>query len=310
MGDRVRITDVAPRDGLQNESGIVPTTEKARLVNAIARSGVDEVEVTSFVSPTWIPQLADAAKLCAMIAETKPEGVEYSALVPNERGMERLLAVNEAAVDACSRRVIDRAGFFIAASESFSRKNTNASIAETIERFGPIARMSKEAGLGVRAYVSCVIACPFEGPIEPASVARVAGMLGAFEPDEIDLGDTIGAGGHDSISQLLEALDRARSAGLFSSHLALHLHDTHGRAGECVRSGLEAGIRRFDGAASGLGGCPYASTDGERAPGNISTDLLVRTIEGEGFETGLDRAGASEAASLAAKVVADAGTAS
>lgn len=301
MGERVRIIDVAPRDGLQNESGIVPTTEKARLVDACARSGVDEVEVTSFVSPKWIPQLGDAADLCAMIAAAKPEGVEYSALVPNERGMERVLTVNEAAIDAHGRRVIDRVSVFAAASETFSQKNTNGSIAETMARFEPVVRMAREASLPVRGYLSCVIACPFEGPIEPQVVARRALDLANLSIDEVDLGDTIGAGDADSMTRMLTAVHERWSGEV--SRLALHLHDTFGRAAECVRAGLEAGIRRFDGSAAGLGGCPYASTETNRAPGNIDAGLLVRTIHEAGFSTGVDAARLDEASQVARQVV-------
>lgn len=305
MGERVRITDVAPRDGLQNESGIVPTSEKARLVEAIARTGVDEVEVTSFVSPAWIPQLGDAADLCALIAPAKPEGVVYSALVPNEKGMERLLEVNELAMQEHGRRVIDKVSVFTAASETFSKRNTNASIAETIERFEPVAKLRREHGLRLRAYVSCVIACPFEGPISTSQVQRVIRGLEGLEPDEIDLGDTIGAGTPESIRAMLEG---ARVADAWVENLpadawVLHLHDTFGRAGACLEAALEVGVRSFDASVAGLGGCPYASTPERRAPGNVSTQVLVDVIGGAGFMSGVDRDCLREASRMAEEIV-------
>ena len=307
MGDRIRITDVAPRDGLQNERGIVPTSEKARLIEAIARTGVDEVEVTSFVSPKWIPQLGDAAEVCGLIAPTKPEGVVYSALVPNEKGMERLLEVNAAAERGLGRRVIDKVSVFTAASETFSRRNTNASIQESITRFDPVVRMSRESKLALRGYVSCAIACPFEGPIEPEAVSEVAFRLADLGIEEIDIGDTIGAGTRDSTRRMLEAV-LAKWAGerVDGSTLTLHLHDTFGRAGECVRAGLEIGIRSFDGSVAGIGGCPYASTPGNPAPGNVATELLVQIAEREGYATKVDHRLIEDASGVAQTIIASA----
>lgn len=308
MGERVRIIDVAPRDGLQNESGFVPTAEKARLVNACALSGVDEVEATSFVSPKWIPQLGDAAELCNLIAGSKPEGVVYSALVPNEKGMARLLEVNDASCRAHGRRVIDKVSVFTAASETFSRKNTNASIAETIERFQPVRRLAREQELSFLVYVSCVIACPYEGATSPEHVQAVLRLLDVLEPDEVDLGDTIGAGRPDTVTAMIEA---ARSADAWTDNLpddawVLHLHDTHAKAGACVVAALAAGIRRFDGSVAGLGGCPYASTETTRAPGNIDTALLVRTVEEAGYDTAVDHDRLAVAAGVAGELVAPA----
>ena len=303
MPERVRITDVGPRDGLQNEAGFVPTAEKAALVRALALSGVDEVEVTSFVSPKWVPQLGDAAELCQMIGEDKPKGVVYSALVPNERGMEGVLSANERA----GRRLIDKVGVFTAASETFSRKNTNATIAETIERFGPVVRLARQHGIRVRGYVSCVVACPFEGEIEPLAVASVAGRLMDLGVDELDLGDTIGAGAAESVGRMLAvvlgALDESHGG---SSDVTLHLHDTHGRAAECVRVGLELGIRSFDSSVAGLGGCPYAGTGDNRAPGNIGTGVLLGAVEAAGLSHGVDRWRLGEAEELARRLVAPA----
>lgn len=295
MTDRARITDVAPRDGLQNEplrgGAPIPTAQKAALVRALAASGVDEVEITSFVSARWIPQLGDAAELCALLAEDKPGGVVYSALVPNERGMQGLLAANAAA----GRRLIDKASVFTAASETFSLRNTNATIAETIERFRPVVASARENGLALRGYVSCAIECPFEGPIAPSAAARVVGELRRLGIEEIDLGDTIGAGTPERTAALLSAVADEAPVGA----LVLHLHDTFGRATACVRQALAMGVRSFDGSAGGLGGCPFASTAHARAPGNISTRLLVQTVHSAGVRTGVDLDRLAEADTIA-----------
>ncbi|HZW08312.1 MAG TPA: hydroxymethylglutaryl-CoA lyase [Phycisphaerales bacterium] len=299
MPDRVRITDVAPRDGLQNEPGFVPTAQKAALVRAIAASGVDEVEITSFVSPKRVPQLADAAALCDLLREDKPAGVLFSALAPNEQGLGGVLAAN----DRAGRRLIDKVSVFTAASESFSRNNTNATIDETLARFAPVVRTAHGAGLVVRGYVSCVVACPFEGPIDPWAVAAVAGRLADLGIEEIDLGDTIGAGSPETvgrvISTALEYLDESHGWS-DASRLTLHLHDTGGRASECVRVALELGVRSFDGATGGLGGCPYASTPGRRAPGNLSTVDLVDAVERAGLRHRVDRSRLDQAEAAAA----------
>lgn len=307
MPERVRITDVGPRDGLQNEPGAVPTAGKAALVRALAACGVREVEVTSFVSPKWVPQLGDAAELCGLLAAGKPSGVVYSALVPNERGMEGVLEANRRA----GFRLIDKVGVFTAASESFSRKNTNASVAETMERFGPVVRLAREQGIAVRGYVSCAVACPFEGAIEPLAVAAVAGRLVELGVDEVDLGDTIGAGTPETVGRMLatvlEALDEAHGGGSSATRgeaVTLHLHDTHGLAGACVRVALELGIRSFDASVAGLGGCPYAGTETARAPGNIATATLLDAVERAGFAHGVERGKLEEAAELARGLVA------
>lgn len=306
MPEHVRITDVAPRDGLQNEAGFVPTERKAALVRALAASGVDEVEVTSFVSPRWVPQLGDAAELCGILSADKPTGIIYSSLVPNERGMETLLEVNQAA----GRRLIDKVSVFTAASETFSQKNTNASISETIDRFRRVIAMAKEGGLVTRGYVSCIVDCPFEGPVEPFTVASVAGRLADLGVDEIDLGDTTGTGTPESIGRVtstaLQYLDESHDWS-DASKFTLHLHDTHGRAAGCVRVALELGVRSFDGAAGGLGGCPFASTEHARAPGNISTATLLDAIEAAGLIHGVDRARHAAASDLAESVRAEAG---
>lgn len=314
MPDVVRITDVSPRDGLQNEPGVIPTAQKARLIELLCATGVDEVEVTSFVSPKWVPQLGDAAELFSRlkslaVSENSRPGVHntpmFSALVPNERGMQSALDV----LRTWPGR-LGKVSVFTAASEAFSLKNTNASIAETIDRFGPVIAAAHGAGLAVRGYVSCVVACPFEGAVAPARVAEVVRRLASLGIDELDLGDTIGAGSPESITAMLDAVGgvwRVR-AGPGTSHAdmktTLHLHDTFGRAPACVEAALASGVRSFDGAVSGLGGCPYASTPHRRAPGNIDTKLLVETIHRAGFTTGVDLARLDEAAAYAREIVA------
>lgn len=305
----VRITDVAPRDGLQAESVPVSTERKAALVRAVQATGVAEVEVSSFVSPKWIPQLGDAAELFALLAPSKPDTVQYSALVPNEKGLDAALAVNQSARSAHGvERLIDKVSVFTAASETFAARNTNATIADTIERFRPLIPRAHARGLRVRAYISCVVACPFEGDIPPTAVAEVARALLDIGADEIDLGDTIGAGTPDSVAALLteiiDVLDGRAVNDFGEPTLTLHLHDTFGRAAECVRTALEIGVRSFDASSGGLGGCPYASTPGRRAPGNIAMSTLVRTIEGMGFATGVDPVAQAEADRVATGMMA------
>ncbi|MFO0833518.1 MAG: hydroxymethylglutaryl-CoA lyase [Phycisphaerales bacterium] len=299
----VRVTDVAPRDGLQNEPGVIALDDKLKLVRLLATTGVDEVEVTSFVSPKWVPQLADARPLCDAIAKDppKPPGVMYSVLVPNDKGMDQALEVNQQA----GRRVLDKVSVFTAASETFSRKNTNASIEETIERFRPVVARAKANSLLVRGYVSCAVACPFEGAIKPQAVASVSRRLADLGVDEISLGDTIGAGTPESVVAMLDGV-RAGLSGEWTSDefkLNLHLHDTFGRAAACVVAALSAGVRSFDASVAGLGGCPYASTPGKRAPGNIDTSLLIRTIRDRGFSTGATPDTLAEAAAFARSIV-------
>ncbi|MBL9032345.1 MAG: hydroxymethylglutaryl-CoA lyase [Phycisphaerae bacterium] len=294
MPDRVRITDVSPRDGLQNEPGTIPTAHKARLVRALDASGVDEIEVTSFVSAKWLPQLGDAAELLGMLAATKPPGIVYSALVPNEQGMRAAIEVNERA----ARRVVDKVAVFTAASETFSKRNTNATIAETLRRFDPVIALARGKGLLVRGYISCAVECPFEGRIAPERVAHVAQALFDMGVDELDLGDTIGAAEPETINLLLHAI-ASRLGDRLWPMTTLHLHDTFGRAAECVREALQLGVRSFDGAVSGLGGCPYASTPGRRAPGNIDTERLVRVVLESGYSTGVNLDGLARAASVA-----------
>ncbi len=487
MPERVRITDVSPRDGLQNEAGVISTADKVRLVELLIEAEVDEIEVSSFVSPKWVPQLGDAAEVfgalspmlarrshapcgsppfgrgqgegsgspparprnsremtvfarglrremtaaevllwsrlqrrqvgglkfrrqqpfgpfvldfycasCRVAVEvdgashsglvaterdarreaylrdhgvrvgrfandevrlaldrvveiigrvcrgeihefrtregvvaaipdhptfdplrpgrradqgTSPSGggsaAMLSALVPNERGLDAALEVNRAA----GFPLIGKVSVFTAASEAFARKNTNASIAETLDRFKPVVARVHAAGLLVRGYLSCVIACPFDGPTAPGAVAEWSGRLLELGVDELDLGDTIGAGTPETVRVMLDAVSRVCPIDGSRVPLTLHLHDTFGRAADCVRAALQMGVGSFDGSVAGLGGCPYAATrlaDGTMrpAPGNISTELLVETIEDAGFDTGVDHDGLDDAAAFAREVVA------
>ncbi len=302
MPGHVRITDVAPRDGLQNEAATISTPDKIRLIRALCATGVEEVEATSFVSPKWVPQLADGPEVLAAVAHISPRPI-ISALVPNVHGMDAALRVNERAYAETGRVVIDKIAVFTAASETFTKKNTNATIAETIERFRPVVVLARKHALLVRAYVSCVIACPFEGPTPPSSVARVASMLADLGVDEIDLGDTIGAGEPATVTAMLTAAMAAPGAAN-NAELAwtLHLHDTFGRALACVKAALDVGIRSFDGAAGGLGGCPYAGTPDRRAPGNISTTALVGAIHDARYETSVNREALNRASELASNL--------
>ncbi len=306
MSDRVRITEVGPRDGLQNESGVIPTESKIRLVELCARSGVDEVEVTSFVSPKWVPQLGDGSDVLrgsmhARNQARRRDRVAFSALVPNDRGMASLKTL----MDQLGTLPVDKVSVFTAASETFNRTNTNATVAESIQRFQPVVSEARRLGLRVRGYVSCVVACPFEGAIAPDRVCEVARMLVDVGVDEIDLGDTIGAGRPESIGALLLSVRDALGREWWTpERMALHLHDTFGRAEACVRTGLDLGVRSFDGSVAGLGGCPYASTPERRAPGNISTETLVRTIRDAGLTTGVDEDALGEAAAYARSIVA------
>ncbi len=283
MPEMVRITDVSPRDGLQNEPGSIPTNDKARLVELLVDALVDEVELTSFVSPKRVPQLADADDVLENVLPFKRPDVLYSALVPNEKGLGRLLSASERA----GMPLVDKIALFTAASEEFNQQNTGASIAESIERFALVVRKARDNGLKVRAYISCVVRCPYQGDIAPEKVAEVVQKLSELEPDEIDLGDTIGAATPETI---VAALDAARGANAWAESQdaetwVVHLHDTHGRAGDCVEAALDAGIRSFDGSAGGLGGCPFAAGPGERAPGNIATRTLIEYIHAKGYET-------------------------
>ena len=270
----VRITEVGPRDGLQNERTPVPTEAKIAFVDALSEAGFPEIEVSSFVSAARVPQLADAAQVFAAIR--RRPGTLYSALVPNERGLEGALAARA-----------DKVAVFASASEGFSQQNTGGSIDEVLARFGPVVRGARAAGLPVRGYVSCVVRCPYDGPVAPAQVRSVVDRLLAAGVDEIDLGDTIGAADPDDIARLYDGLQGCVAPGATT----LHLHDTHGTAVACAARALELGVRSFDSSAGGLGGCPFALG----AKGNVATSALLELCAARGHATGVDAAAVARA---------------
>jgi len=264
--DRVTVVEVGPRDGLQNEAAAVPAADKVRFVEALAAAGLPVVEVTSFVSPRAVPQLADADEV--LPAVRRRDGVRYPVLVPNLRGMERAEAAGADAV-----------AVFTAASEGFARANINMTIAESLAAFAPVIERALAAGMWTRGYVSTAFGCPYDGAVDPAAVAGVAAELAALGCAEVSIGDTIGVGRPEQVPGVVAAV--AERVPL--DRIALHLHDTGGRALENVAAGLEAGVRTFDASAAGLGGCPFAPG----APGNVATEALVRFLDREGFETGV-----------------------
>ena len=263
---RVRIVEMGPRDGLQNEKQIVSTDTKVELIARLGAAGLPAIEAASFVSPRWVPQMGDAADVMARI-ERLP-GVSYPVLTPNLQGFEAALAAGATEV-----------AVFGAASESFSRKNINCSIAESLVRFEPVMAAAQAAGIRVRGYVSCVLGCPYEGEISPEAVAGVAATLFEMGCYEVSLGDTIGAGTPGKTRRMLDAVARRVPVG----KLAGHYHDTYGQAVANVYASLEAGVACFDSAVAGLGGCPYAPG----ASGNVATEDVVYMLDGLGIETGI-----------------------
>jgi len=264
---RVKIYEVGPRDGLQNEKKKVPATVKVELVNRLSDAGLKFIEAASFVSPKWVPQMADSAEVIQGIRRKK--GVCYAALVPNEKGMEGALASK-----------VDEIAIFTAASESFTRKNINCTIEESLERFRPVVALAKKNGIKVRGYVSCVVGCPYEGDIAPEKVAEVAKKLYEMGCYEISLGDTIGVGTPNKIQTMLKAVIKEVPV----EKLALHCHDTYGMALANIYAGLAMGVSVVDSAVGGLGGCPYA----KGASGNVATEDVVYMLRGMGIETGVD----------------------
>jgi hydroxymethylglutaryl-CoA lyase len=261
------IYEVGPRDGLQNEPETVPTAAKLELVRRLASAGLRRIEVTSFVSPKWIPQLADGEALAAELPELP--GVRYSALVPNEQGYARFRAKDR----------IQVAAVFLSASESHTRKNLNCTIAEALERFRPVAERARADRVGLRAYVSTACGCPYEGAVPVGAVTRLVEQLLAIGIGEISLGDTIGVGVPKQVRELVAAVSGVAPL----ERVALHLHDTYGRALANVAAGFEAGVRTFDSALGGLGGCPYAPG----ASGNVATEDVVDLFERSGVATGV-----------------------
>jgi len=278
MGERVEIFEVGPRDGLQNEKRPIPVAEKVALVDCLSRAGFRRIECASFVSPKWVPQMAGSGEVLAGI--TRAPGVRYAALTPNMRGFEDAVAAKA-----------DEVAIFAAASEGFSKANINATIEESVARFAPILEAAKEIGLPVRGYISCVTDCPYDGPTPPAKVAEVAATLWSMGCYEISLGDTIGQGTPESIAAML----RAVTGEVPAEKLAGHYHDTAGRALDNIDASLELGVRVFDAAVGGLGGCPYAPG----AAGNVATEAVQAHLERLGYQTGLDAAVIAEAADMA-----------
>lgn len=263
-----RIVEVGPRDGLQNESAIVPTEIKVAFIDALSTTGVDEIEVSSFVSPEWIPQLSDAEAVFARI-QRHPQ-VAYSALVPNARGMERALACK-----------VDKIAVFTAASETFCQNNINTSQAGSLARFAAVVPLAQRSGVGIRGYVSTAFHCPYEGSVPVQAVVDVVDRLLQLGCESVSLGDTIGRATPQEVARVLETLTARLSPRL----LALHLHDTNGLAAENIRQALAMGVEEFDASAGGLGGCPYA---GPGAHGNVATEVLVETLRGAGRQVRVD----------------------
>jgi hydroxymethylglutaryl-CoA lyase len=264
---KVRIVDVAPRDGLQNEPKSVPASVKIELIERLQDAGLSAVEATAFVSPKWVPQMADSAEVMAGIR--KRAGVAYPVLVPNMKGFEaaRAAGAEEVAV-------------FGAATETFSRKNINCSIAESLERFAPVVEAAKKQGMRVRGYISVVAGCPYEGEVRPAAVAALAGELYAMGCYEVSLGDTIGVGTAKKIRAVIEAV--ARKVPI--AKIGGHYHDTYGQALANIYASLEVGLKIFDSSVAGLGGCPYA----KGATGNVATEDVIYMLDGLGIDTGVD----------------------
>jgi hydroxymethylglutaryl-CoA lyase len=264
---KVRIVEVGPRDGLQNEAHPVSAAVKIELIHRLADAGLPAIEAAAFVSPKWVPQMADAAEVMAGIR--RAPGVAYPVLVPNLQGL-------EAAIAAGAQEV----AVFGAASETFSRKNINCSIAESLERFRPVAKAARDRGLRVRGYISCAAGCPYEGEVEASAVAGVAAALHAMGCYEISLGDTIGVGTPGKIEAMIEAVAKKVPVG----RLAGHYHDTWGQALANIYASLQLGVKTFDSSVAGLGGCPYA----KGATGNVATEDVVYMLNGLGIATGVD----------------------
>lgn len=278
MIDRVTIYEVGPRDGLQNESRPIPTGEKVALVNRLSACGFARIEAASFVSPARVPQMADGAAVMAGI--TRRPGTAYAALVPNLRGY---LAARAASCD--------QVAIFASASETFSRRNINASIAESLVRFTPVAEAALADDVSLRGYVSCVTDCPFEGRVPPEAVLAVARGLLALGCREISLGDTVGRGTPDRVGAMLDAVLAVAGP----ERLAGHFHDTDGRAMANIETAVRRGLRVFDASIGGLGGCPFAPG----APGNVASEAVAARLAALGFETGLDADRLREAAAFA-----------
>jgi hydroxymethylglutaryl-CoA lyase len=263
----VRIVEVGPRDGLQNEKQLISSARKIDFINQLSDTGLRHIEVTSFVNPKRIPQLADHLEVYSKI--TKKPNISYSALIPNLLGMEAALSVG-----------IQSIAIFTAASESFNQRNIQCSIAESVERFKPVIALAKMHQIPIRAYISCALGCPYEGYIQPFKVLELAQILAQFDIQDISLGDTIGVGTVKQTNDLLKLLLQEFP----KDQISMHFHDTYGQAVANVYASLEQGVRRFDSAIAGLGGCPYA----RGASGNLATEDLLYLMHGLGLNTGVD----------------------
>ncbi len=267
MRERVRIFEVGPRDGLQNDAGVIAVSDKVRFIDYLSACGFDHIEVASFVSPKRVPQMADSAEVMAQIS--RKAGVPYTALTPNIQGYDRARQAGA-----------DEIAIFVSASEGFSQANLSCSIDESFARFEPVALKARAEGIPVRGYVSCITDCPYEGRVSPASVLRVTKDLLALGCYEISLGDTIGKATPETLTALLDTL----LADVRADTLAGHYHDTGGRALDNIRVSLDKGLRVFDASAGGLGGCPFAPG----ASGNVATGAVARLLAELGYETGID----------------------
>lgn len=267
MTDRVEIVEVGLRDGLQNEAASVPASLRAQWFNGLADAGLNRIEAGSFVSPRWVPQMAETDAVIGAI-QRRP-GLSVEVLIANRRGLETALSVDG----------IDRLAFFTAASDAFAQRNINCTVDESLSRFEPLIREAREAGLRIRGYVSCIAGCPYAGPTKPAAVARVCEKFMALGVDDISLGDTIGVARPLEINRVLDAVLTTVPV----ERVALHCHETYGQALANVLTGLERGVRIFDSAVAGLGGCPYA----KGASGNLATEDLLYLLDGQGLETGV-----------------------
>ena len=263
----VRIVEVGPRDGLQNEAQVVPAAVKIELIERLGAAGLQTIEATAFVSPKWVPQMGDAADVMAGIA--RRPGVSYPVLVPNMKGFEQALAAGAQEI-----------AVFAAASEAFSQKNINCSIAESLARFRPVAEVARQHGIAMRGYVSCVLGCPYQGEVLPAAVAEVAARLHEMGCYEVSLGDTIGVGTPGAVQRMLDEVALLVPV----AQLAGHYHDTWGQALANIYASLERGVAVFDASVAGLGGCPYAAG----ASGNVATEDVAYLMNGLGIETGID----------------------
>lgn len=282
MSEHVTIFEMAPRDGLQNEKTMIATAEKVALIDRLSACGFSKIEATSFVPPKWVPQMADAGEVLDGIKRI--DGVSYAALTPNMRGFDSAVAAQA-----------DEVAIFASASEGFSKANLNASIEESLERFGAVAEAAKTKGIPVRGYVSVVTDCPFDGPVAPADVARVAQALFDMDCYEVSLGDTIGHATPEKTDAMLGAVLEVEAPEKFAGHF----HDTKGRALDNIGVSLDRGLRVFDSCVGGLGGCPYAPG----AQGNVATEAVIPFVEARGFDTGLDQQKVAEAAAFAKQLV-------